>query len=186
MTLLEVTTATKLRISEVDPDEIVDPLVLIAINAAYIGPLAKLDPRMSSVSLTPEDGYAILPDDLDTIYTITPELVHGERRVGNSLLSTRTIEFKILYSYIRDELAKDKDELDLNPKYKLALTAFAAYVYFVYRKKPQQAQEYLQEFQMLCQNLDPDDRLGEETVQDTIIRGTSDSDGGNYSEYLQQ
>lgn len=170
MTLKDIFDMTKRRIDETDTDEIdtnLDNMIIDAINHSYIYELSKHDKRVTSAYIPVVNNIATLPDDIDYIEQISPALIFGERRIGNTILSARDITFTLIYSYIREPLSEMTDELEMSDKYKFLLSTYACYIYFQYRKKNQVADMYLNEYLTQIRNLYEDDNLGEESINDT-------------------
>lgn len=166
MTFKDILDITRNRIDEVDSSQQVDIIIKSAINDAYINELSKYDKRVSTANIPVINGTATLPDDIDSIESISPALIKGERRIGNVILSNRDIVFYIAYSYIREELINDNDELDMSNKFKILLSTYACYLYFEYRKKTNIADMFLNEYNFKLSRLVDEDNFGEEIVQD--------------------
>lgn len=145
MTFKELIDLTKNRVNEVDPDEQVDLIIKSAINEAYIE-VSKRDKRLSTAYIPIINGVATLPEDIQDIELVEPELLTGDRKIGNNILTSRTGTFKITYSALRDKLVNDNDEPDINPRFVYALSSYACYAYYLHRKKLEVANQYLNEF----------------------------------------
>jgi hypothetical protein len=166
MTFKEIVDMVKRRINETELDTQLDALVKDAVNYAYIYEIPRYDKRIDTARIPSINGACVLPDDVDTIIQITPELQYGEKRVGNVLLTKRDIMFTIAYSIIREQLVNDTDVLDLSLKFQYLLTTYACYMYWQFKKKTGIANSYLEQYQLAVQRLFDEDNFGEESVQD--------------------
>jgi hypothetical protein len=171
MTFKDIVDLTKNRIDELDSSAQIDVILKSAVNDAYINELSQYDKRISTAFVPVINGTANLPEDVDTIESIAPSLTGSERRVGNTILSSRTVTFNIVYSYIRQTLIDDTDVLDMSDKFKVLLSTYACYLYFQYRKKTSIAQMFLDEYNMKLARMFDRDNTGEEAVQDIYASG---------------
>lgn len=171
MIFKDILDLTKNRIDELDSSAQIDVILKSAVNDAYIGELSRYDKRITSSIAPVINGMATLPDDIDTIESISPSLTGGERRIGNSILSSRTVTFTIVYSYVREPLVNDTDVLDMSEKFKMLLSTYACYLYFQYRKKTSIAQIFLNDYEMKLAKMFDNDNTGEETITDVYESG---------------
>ena len=128
-------------IDETDYDEQVEIIVESAINEAY-QTLCKEDKRILSTTLYINNGVARLPDNLLSIVKCTPD-ISDDLIVGNSILTDKQGTIDMVYTYVRDKLIKDNDELDLHETLCNTIPDFVCYKYFSHRKKIDIAQNFL-------------------------------------------
>jgi hypothetical protein len=154
----------------------IDSIVKNAINHAYMFDLCIKNPTVSTAYVPVVNGVAELPEDIDKIVSITPELIYGEKRTGKSILSNRDTTFTITYTVVPEPLIDDTDIPDLSSKLRYLLSTFACYSYFTYKKKTDIAQMFLEEYRGQLNLLDESDSTGEEIVYDAIGGSTYGED----------
>lgn len=143
----DIVNLTLHRIDEDPGDEQIDDIVQSAINNAYLIDMFKNDRRFVKGVFTPEDGIVFLPEDLDTIEKITPALDPEEYRKGNVIItSDKTADYTILYSVVPSQLTRDTDVPDINPKFFYALSTYACYAFYLFKKKTELASYYINEY----------------------------------------
>jgi hypothetical protein len=145
--------------NQTDADPQIDIIVKTAINHAYMNELAKVDKRVTRAYVPIINGAATLPDDILSIESITPEIKPGDRRIGNVILTSLTGVFTLDYSYLREPLVNDTDELDLSKKYFYPLALYGAYAYYKHRKKSNEEQSYFVAFRQAIADLEDSDNL---------------------------
>lgn len=168
MTFKEIIDLTKNRIDTVeqgDFDEQIESIVTNAINHCYLFELSKLEPDMNKAYLPSVNGLVSLPDDIDEIISIYPELEPGERRIGKNIVTDREETFELLYTMVNEPLINDNDEPNISKKYHYLLSTYACYSYFTYRKKTDIASMYLNEY-MLQLNKTKEDNFGSYGIKD--------------------
>ena len=151
MTKLELVTAVKNIIDELDTDTQIDSIINSGIDFAYRYDLAKIDKRLSTSYLPVVNGMATLPSDMLSIESISPVLGTSDRIVGNAILTAQDTTFTLIYSLVRDVLS-DKDELDLNQGLINSVISYCCYMYYKYKKKLDVANQYIQEYENSKQN----------------------------------
>ena len=132
-------------IDETDEDSQVDVIIKQGINEAYRD-LAKVDKRVKIAYVNIINGIAQIPIDCESVIKITPELISTDKKMGNTIITTQTGTFTIIYSYYRDDLVNDNDEPDLVLELQDALITYACYTYYKYRKKPNEVSIYLSDY----------------------------------------
>lgn len=145
MTYAEILTNVYNIIDEVDLDEQVEIIVKNAINEAYARLCAE-DVRLTKAYVPIINGVATMPTNLISIIEITPVLASGDYVKGNSIITTQTGKYELLYSYVRDAMVDAEDEPDLHDVLVGALINFAHYKYFLHRKKTDMSQLTLNEY----------------------------------------
>lgn len=169
MTFKELLDLTKNRIDETDEDTQIDSILKNAINHAYIFDLSLKDQHVKSAYITPINGVATLPSDILKVINITPGLVYGESRIGNVIVSSRDVDFTVIYSVVPKPLVADTDKPNISEKYHYCLSTYACYQYYNFKKKSTQAQMMYQDYQQEVYKFDAvDDNFGEEVVCDSV------------------
>ena len=173
MTYEEIINGVYNNIDEVDYDEQIEIIVKNAINEAYIRLCAE-DVRLAKAYVPIVNGVATLPSNLISIVSTAPELGAKDYVVGNSIITNSTGIIEVLYSYVRDRLVENTDEPDLHDTLQNALVSFAHYKYLLHRKKMNEAQMLLNEYNIsiytyrdLVKNRD-NEMTGSFTIQDVL------------------
>lgn len=166
-TFKDIVDLTKKRINETTTDEQVDTMVKEAVNHAYLYELSKLDPVITKTMCPAVNGSAVLPEDLEEIISVSPDLAYGERQLGRYLLSDRNITFTIVYKAIPEPLVNDDDVPELQSKYFYLLSTYACYAYFTYRKKSEAANLFMSEYLLQRNAIKPSDFGAEYEVRNT-------------------
>lgn len=133
------------NIDEVDFDEQIEIIVKNAINESYIRLCAE-DIRLTKAFVPIINGVVTLPSNLISIVKTIPTLDATDYIVGGSIVTDKTGMLEILYSYVREALIEDTDEPDLHDSLQNALVTFAHYKYLLHRKKTNEAQMLLNEY----------------------------------------
>lgn len=145
MTFKEILDTVKNIIDETDEDAQVDIIIKQGINEAYRD-LAKVDKRVKIAYINIINGVAQIPTDCESVIKITPELTGDDRKMGNTIVTSKTGTFTIIYSYYRDALIEEDDEPDLVLELQDALITYACYTYFKYRKKIDESVIFLNDY----------------------------------------
>lgn len=145
MNYKEIVDSVYNNIDEVDFDAQIEIIVKNAINESYIRLCAE-DVRLAKAFIPIINGVATLPTNLISIVKSTPELGNLDYTVGGSIVTEKTGMLEILYSYVRERLIEDTDEPDLHDTLQNALATFAQYKYLLHRKKINEAQMLLNEY----------------------------------------
>ena len=140
-------------IDETDYDEQVEIIVKEAINEAYQD-LAKIDMRLAIGYFPIIRKMATLPIECIKIVEATPEISGTDKVVGNTIVTSKTGVFEILYATARENLEYDTDEPDLHVSAHHNLANFACYKYWLHRKKIEVAQAFMQKYMMERSNLE--------------------------------
>lgn len=159
MTFLEIQTQALLRVDEVIEDVEADTLKLVknGINNGYMLLRSLVDKRTTKSTLALDDYENRLPlpenfielayADHEIIGEISP---NDYEKIGDLLYfkskDLTSGDVILTYIYYPEKLVSDTDILQLKEVYIGALTAYAAYVYQLYKKKYAAAQLLLQEF----------------------------------------
>ena len=145
LTLKDIVNLTikSLKIKQDDVNSIA--LIKNAINKAYID-LSNIDKRVSRAYIPIINGVATLPNNLNKIIKTNPKLTFLDYTVGNSIITDKEGVIELLYSYTREPMIEDTDEPDLNITLQYALSTYACYKYFEYRKKMDVASGFLNNF----------------------------------------
>ena len=159
MTFKEIVDLTKNRIDEVDEDEQIDIIVKNAINFAYSLLFVKVDNDIKTSSLTYSDVIK-LPSDLYSIIRLasgTTELNEFDYDLKGNFIIIRNSSLKsnlsISYSYYPAKLTADTDVINLKDIFCIALSIYASYVYYIYRKKTDVAAMLLNEWNGIVNNI---------------------------------
>lgn len=168
MNFKEIIDLTKNRIDETDDDPQIDMIVKNAINHSYMFDMVKRDPRVVVAYVPVINGTATLPDDINKVISITPELEYNERRIGNVIITNRTVTFTVIYSTVPEPLVNDTDIPDISTKYHYSMSTYACYEYFASKKKAPLAQMFQSTYMNELESLDSDDSTGIETVHDVV------------------
>ena len=155
----DIVTLTKNIINQTDPDEQIDIIVKTAINHAYMNELAKEDKRITKAFIPIINGVATLPDDIMSIERLEPALNPDDMKLGNAIITSLTGRFTLIYSYLREPLVNDGDELDMNTKYFYPLALYGAYAYYKHRKKSAEEQSFYASYRQAILDLKVDDVL---------------------------
>lgn len=172
-TFLDIYNLVLGRVDEDTPDFPVESMIKDAINHAY-DQIVKRNRRYTSTVAVVVNGIATLPDDLVSIEKITPLLVSGEYRKGNAIFSPKGTQFTIVYSASPERLVKDTDVPDVPKRFFYIMSSYACYVYYIYRKKPQIAPMYLQEYKGVIDDTEEDNIP--EIVEDYYLTAASTVD----------
>jgi hypothetical protein len=165
----EIIDLTKNRVDEYDSsDTQVDTIVKNAINHSYMFDITVKEPRVTMTYVPVINGIATLPDDINKILSITPELSHKERRIGNVILSNYAGTYTIIYSTVPTPLVADEDVPQVSEKYHYSMSTYACYEYFISKKKTALAQQFYSTYQQELNKLDDNDDTGEEVVYDSV------------------
>jgi hypothetical protein len=167
MTLRELINLTLSRVGEKEGNRKIDSVIKNAVNHSYLYDLSPIDKRISTSYIPVINGKATLPDNIENIEKITPSLIYGERRTGNSILSERDITFTVMYSAFRDALVDDTDEPDLSLKLQYLMSTYACYAYCEL-VNDNRASTFLNEYNTQINNISYDDNTGEEVIQDIL------------------
>lgn len=151
MTLLEILEITKNLIDETDVDEQIDIIVKSAINEAY-NTLCSVDKRVTTAYIPIINGVASLPEDYISTVKVTPKLKPSDMYVGNTIVTDSTGVYTLVYSHSREDLVNDSDEPDLHPTLVPALWNWAAYKYWMHRKRNGVPDYFLQAYSMIVNN----------------------------------
>jgi hypothetical protein len=170
MNLRELINLTLERVGEREGNRRIDSVIKNAVNHAYLYDLSEKDKRLSTAYIPVINGLATLPEDINTIESISPSLIGGERRIGNAILSSRDTVFTVTYSSVREPLVEDTDEPDLNQKYQYLLSTYACYEYYNL-KQDNRANMFLNEYQNELEKILNGDNTGDETIQDVYGGG---------------
>lgn len=146
MKFIEIKTLAYNLIDETDLDEQVEIIVENSINEAY-SELCKKDIRLTTAFVPIINRVATLPEDIIEIHECIPELEAGDRLIGSNIITDKEGILEIIYSYIREPLTNDNDEPDLHLDLQYALANFACYKYFLYRKKVEIANGFLNNYE---------------------------------------
>lgn len=134
MTLKEIMDIVKNLIDETDVDPQIDVIVKSSINEAYRN-LCSVDKRVTTAYIPVVNGVATLPENYISTVKLSPKLSDGDMYVGNTIVTDKTGTFTLVYTYTRNELTRDTDEPDLHPSLVSALWNWAAYKYWMHRKR---------------------------------------------------
>lgn len=145
MTFEEIRELAMNMIDETDVDEQVDIIVNNAINKAYAD-LCKKDIRLTRAYIPIINGIASLPNNLIKVEKTKPVLSDGDKKVGNAILTEKKGVIEVLYAYTREPLVELDDEPDLHINLHKTLAYYACYKYFSYRKKPEIARMFFEDF----------------------------------------
>lgn len=145
MTFNEIRELAMNMIDETDVDEQVDIIVNNAINKAYAD-LCKKDIRLTRAYIPIINGIATLPNNLIKIESTKPSLSGNDKKVGNTILTDKSGVLEVLYAYTREALKELTDEPDLHENLHRTLAYYACYKYFSYRKKPDIAKLFFEDF----------------------------------------
>lgn len=176
MNRLQLRTSIKNFINETDTDEQIDSILNDAIQYAYKD-LSKIDRRVTSGRLIVRRGMITLPEDLLSIESITPALGNDFRKVGNTILTSKTGTFNVIYTMARDTIGSDTEELDLHTDLFDAVILYGAVRYYDYRKKTEQSQWLMQQYEKCKSDFVLNDVMYEVTqdvYSDNYIGGDSD------------
>ena len=132
-------------IDETDYDEQVESIVKNAINKAYLD-LSNIDKRVARTYVPIINGVATIPNNCNKIIKTTPKLTFEDKIIGGSIITDKEGVIELLYSYTREPMIEDTDEPDLNITLQYALSTYACYKYFEYRKKMDVASGFLNNF----------------------------------------
>lgn len=145
MTFAELINITKNLIDETDVDEQIDIIVKSAINEGYRN-LCTIDKRVTTAYVPIINGVATLPEDYISTVKITPKFSGSDMYAGNSIITDKSGVFTLVYAYSREDLVLDNDEPDLSRTLIPALYNYAAYKYWLHRKKSEVAERFLQSY----------------------------------------
>lgn len=136
-----------------------DDIITTALNEAYIE-LKKEEPTIVKSIAFSINGIVTLPEDCDSLLSITPELYADEYKKGNSIVLKREEDetFEITYSAVPDPLI-DTDIPEVNKKYWYPMSTYGCYAYYNFKKKHNEAQAYMQEYLTQINKLDSSDML---------------------------
>jgi hypothetical protein len=135
MTFLEMLDICRNVTDETDQDDQIDVILKSAINEAY-RKLRVIDKRITKAYIPIIDGIATLPEDFMSLVSSTPTLTQEDIIVGrNQIVTSKTGTLTLLYSYFPDDLVADTDEPELHILLQNALTEYANYRYYQYKKK---------------------------------------------------
>ena len=140
-------------IDETDYDEQVEIIVKEAINEAYQD-LAKIDMRLSIGYFPIIRKMATLPNECIKIVETTPAISGTDKVVGNTIVTSKTGVFEVMYATARENLVNDNDEPDLHVSAHHNLANFACYKYWLHRKKIDVAEAFLQKYTIERNNLE--------------------------------
>lgn len=145
MTFAEIRELAMNMIDETDVDTQVDIIVNNAINKAYAD-LCKKDIRLTRAYVPIINGIATLPTNFIKIESTKPSMSDNDKKVGNAIVTDKTGVIELLYAYVREALVNDLDEPDLHETLQRCLAYYACYKYFSYRKKPDIARLFLEDY----------------------------------------
>lgn len=145
MTFAELINITKNLIDETDVDEQIDIIVKSAINEGYRN-LCTVDKRVTTAYVPIINGVATLPEDYITTIKITPKLSGIDMYAGNTIITDKSGVFTLVYAYSREDLVANTDEPDLSRTLIPALYNYAAYKYWLHRKKSEIAQRFYEAY----------------------------------------
>lgn len=134
MTLAEILEITKNLIDETDEDPQIDIIVKSSINEAY-RTLCTVDKRVTTAYIPIINGIATLPVEYISTVKISPALTGRDMYAGNTIVTDKQGVFTLTYAYSREELQSNSDEPDLHPSLMPALYNWAAYKYWMHRKR---------------------------------------------------
>ena len=140
-------------IDETDYDEQVEIIVKEAINEAYQD-LAKIDMRLAIGYFPIIRKMATLPNECIKIVESTPAISGTDKVVGNTIVTSKTGVFEVMYATSREPLVNDTDEPDLHISAHHSLANFACYKYWLHRKKIEVAETFLNKYMIERSNLD--------------------------------
>ena len=153
MNFKEIIDLTYNMIDETDYDEQVEIIVKEAINEAYQD-LAKIDMRLSIGYFPIIRKMATLPNECIKIVESTPAISGTDKVVGNTIVTSKTGVFEVMYATARENLVNDNDEPDLHISAHHNLANFACYKYWLHRKKVEVAEAFLNKYMIERSNLD--------------------------------
>ena len=140
-------------IDETDYDEQVEIIVKEAINEAYQD-LAKIDMRLTIGYFPIIRKMATLPNECIKIVEATPAIGGTDKVVGNTIVTSKTGVFEVMYATSREALVNDTDEPDLHISAHHSLANFACYKYWLHRKKIEVAETFLNKYMIERSSLD--------------------------------
>lgn len=121
-----------------------DSVITSALNQAYIE-LLKDDPQVSMTFAPTVNGVMTLPDDLDSIISISPEIKHLNR-VGKYIYVDSDKTYTIHYTLVPEPLVEETDMPGISKKYWYIMSTFACYSYYLFKKKQAEVNAFLNEY----------------------------------------
>ena len=97
---------------------------------------------------------ATLPNECIKIVESTPAISGTDKVVGNTIVTSKTGVFEVMYATARENLVNDNDEPDLHISAHHNLANFACYKYWLNRKKIEVAEAFLNKYMIERSNLD--------------------------------
>lgn len=122
------------------------------INEGY-KEVARESKPVATATITPINKLISLPDDILEILNIDPPLSDADQLLGNNIITDKIDAFTFIYSYLPDDMVKDKDEPEIPLKYHSLLVAFGCYKYYQFKKKNDVAADYYNNFKSDLNNL---------------------------------
>lgn len=119
-----------LLIKDDDTDSI--EILKADINEAYED-ISQFDKRINIVTLKTIKNKATLPEDINKIESISPELEDDEKIIGNTIITNSDKTFILTYSYVKEPLIYDTDEPELNTKYHYAIYLKACALFLAHK-----------------------------------------------------
>ena len=161
-TLKDIVNSVLYRIDEdvTDTDEEILQVVKNGINEGYSVLASTVDQRTKDLTFTYIKGY-VLPDDFVSIVNMshsynsnTIDLSIMDYEIIANILYIRAGDCQngsltMKYVFLPTTLTNDTDAISLKSIYVQALIVYAAYSYYVYRKKTEVASMFLSEFKLL-------------------------------------
>lgn len=149
MKFSEALTLAKNRVDETDTDTQIDAILAAAMQKAWMRIKTKVLPDTATATLVPTTNYTALPADFYSLYNPKAAFMGYDYRITGKTLWFELIPTEIRIEYIKAPalLTEGLVEIDLPYPLVYAMTSYAAYTYFLHRKKESLAQGYLSEFE---------------------------------------
>ncbi|MGL5352159.1 MAG: hypothetical protein ACRDA5_02390 [Clostridium sp.] len=93
------------------------------------------------------NGIAKLPENLIDIVDVKPQLVEGDKRIGNSIMTSQSGLFTITHSYYEDAMETEEDEPSIPYYLHSHLASYCCYK-CLQNKAPNVATGFLNEFEV--------------------------------------